>query len=234
MIETPKKNWKIVVFDQKGTPHGYHLSQGLVRLVLYLGPSLLVLFIAISFFASNIFDLKRNFELKQSSDNQQKILNENNELKNQVSALQKDLTQFEQRIILPASEQSTLALFTTTLGTQNITGNTTAKVEYDSFESAGKAKLNIRLINAQGGSSLNGYLVIIQYAASSLAFFPENLIGSKLTIDYNKGDSFSVARFKSVSATFPKPTGSKVHYKVILFNKTGDIILNQILGPYDL
>lgn len=95
---------------------------------------------------------------------------------------------------------------------------------------SGGVILNFELHHANpDSSSEKGYIVVLGKADKELFSYPPvfNHQGAYL-VDFEKGETFQVARFRYVNAQFEKPVQS---FQVFIFSRAGELLINM---PYEV
>ena len=134
------------------------------------------------------------------------------------------------------SAEQKLLLFNQTPGFSNLISRKYATVE--NFNNNIKGN-NITFTfdisnNKVGGEKLAGYINVVQTTENEAQYFPDGLLDSKTQqIPFNRGERFTISRFRSVETSFKRPhKGNKAWYNIFIFARNGDLIYNSIQGPY--
>lgn len=108
---------------------------------------------------------------------------------------------------------------------------------------------NIRLSNSPAGSTkevyvdfelhnidpeqklARGYILVLAKTPGYLSVYPENAFSpsQNILLDYTKGETFGVSRFREARARFPAAPleGTKPRFQVLLFSSDGKVIANM-------
>lgn len=89
------------------------------------------------------------------------------------------------------------------------------------------ANLTFELHNAhEGESTEKGYIVVLARSESGLLAYPNsfNTTGPYL-MDFEKGETFQVARFRMVNAQFD---GDAQDFQILIFTRNGVLLINQM------
>ena len=75
-----------------------------------------------------------------------------------------------------------------------------------------------------------GYIVVLAKGTTTLASYPEGAFSpsQNIVLDYTKGETFGVSRFREARATFKAAAfeGQKPRFQVLLFASDGRVINN--------
>ena len=132
---------------------------------------------------------------------------------------------------------SALALFSTPVGYEDLTDQEKAKLENMSANFK-QQKVEFRfdlLNNLDNDEKLSGYISIVQFSENTMSFHPQRSLSLENNrLDFSKGESFVVSRFRPVIAEFDKPNGLSVWYKIFIFSRSGNLISYKVAGPYQV
>lgn len=93
---------------------------------------------------------------------------------------------------------------------------------------------NIRNTSEAQESKIAGYASVIQIQGSTLTYYPQyKMDANALYLHYDKGERFTVSKFRPLIASFPKLSSSPVLYKVIIFDREGNLMLYKEFGPFN-
>lgn len=241
MIQDPSKDLTLIVYNTPKPPKYIKLNKSLIKVLIFLIPVIIVISIASSLFSSVY--MKRKLENVRSKEPEiiLQLRQEKQDLASEIEILNQTNTTLTEKISTGATNAASplniMALFTTPLGFEDKRSDELANLENMNNDTVNNNILfKFDLINnKQDSSKLSGYVNIIQYHAKGLTFYP----AYELTIDsprleYSKGESFTVSRFRPVIAEFPKPRGSAVWYKIFIFSRTGNLLAYKKAGPFQL
>ena len=201
----------------------------------------LLLIVSLLFSLSTSLYMKKKLETARSQEPAiiSSLKANNSELEAQVSALKKVNQELTQKISAGSetTPASALALFATPIGYQDMTEKEMAKLENMSANFK-QDKIEFRfdlLNNLEGDEKLAGYITIVQFAGNQMEFYPEyDLSIESNKLDFSKGESFVVSRFRPVIAEFKKPGALTVWYKVFIFDRSGNLMNFKVAGPYQV
>lgn len=242
MIQDPSKDLTLIIYNTPKPPKYIKINKGLVKSLLFIIPFMVILSITSSLFTS--FYMKRKLEVVQSKEPEKiiQLKNEKDSLTEKIAILEKSNKELTEKIssgsISSGLAASQLALFNTPLGFEDIREQNLAKVEnFTNKVSNGKVTFKFDLMNNQeNDKKLSGFITIIQYHSQGLNVYPGiELSNNSPLIQYSKGESFYVSRFRPVIAEFNLPTGSNsVWYKVFIFNRTGNLLFMESTQEYPI
>jgi hypothetical protein len=241
MIQDPSKDLTLIVYNTPKPPKYIKLNKGLIKVLIFIIPVIVVLSVASSL-VSSVY-MKRKLENVRSKEPEiiLQLKEEKASLTSEIDILKQTNETLTKKIssgsVASSSPLNIMALFTTPLGFEDKRSNELAKLENMNNDLVNNNILfKFDLINnKQDTSKLSGYVNIIQYHSEGITFYP----AYELTIDsprleYSKGESFTVSRFRPVIAEFPKPKGSAVWYKIFIFSRTGNLLAYKKAGPFQL
>jgi hypothetical protein len=130
-----------------------------------------------------------------------------------------------------------IKFFKTPVGFKNLTSEKVANVQRVSFRvKKDQVIFRFNLANEQKVSKLRGYIFVAQFSKNSLKFYPGyDLAKNNFSIAFNAGESFTVSRFRPTIATFDLPSnGKEIYYRVLVFSKKGDLLIEDNYGPYNM
>lgn len=242
MIQDPSKDLTLIVYNAPHPPKYVKLNKSLIKILIFTIPVIIIISIASSLISSVY--MKRKLESVRSKEPEiiLSLRDEQKELLSEIKLLKVTNTTLTKKIstggdIASASPLSIMALFTTPLGFEDKRSEVLAKLENmnnDQINDNILFKFDI-LNNKSDGERLSGYISIIQYHSDGITFYPSyDLTVDTPRLEYSKGESFTVARFRPVIAEFPKPKGTNVWYKIYIYSRTGNLIAYKRAGPFQL
>lgn len=243
MIQEPSKDLTIIVYNTPRPPKYIQINKGMLKTILFAVPLLVV--ISITFTLLYSFYMKRKLEVVRSKEPQ--VITD---LKNEKQLLEKqlgDLTKANQELSLKIAKGSNeavgtaasqLALLKTPLGFEDQRDKKAARLENYSNQVVNKQVIfKFDLINNLGDiQRLSGYIIIVQFHSYGLNIYPNVSPNSEgQLIEYNKGESFTVSRFRPVIAEFPMPANSaNVWYKIYIFSRSGNLLSLETTKEYPI
>lgn len=239
MIQDPSKDISLIVYNTPKPPRYLKINKRLLKLLMLIVPLLLI--VALFFSLSSSLYMKGKLEVARSKEPAiiASLKDEKKELESQVASLQKVNQTLTQKISQGSqtAPASALALFATPIGYKDLTDKEMAKLENMSANFK-QDKIEFRfdlLNNLDSEERLAGYISIIQYSENSLEIYPKyDLTIEENKLDFAKGESFVVSRFRPVIAEFNKPRSLSVWYKVFIFSRSGNLVDFKIAGPYQV
>ncbi len=161
-----------------------------------------------------------------------------NSIEAQNRALKDEVDQLRSRLQNAAAAQSApreidkknpaLALFSPIVvdRTQNQNQVTIANIK----SAKGKDKtstLTFELHNAhEGESTEKGYIIVLARGEAGLYAYPNAFNAtSPYLVDFEKGETFQVARFRAVNAQFQ---GDAQHFQILIFTRNGQLLINTM------
>lgn len=232
MIQEPSKDLTLIVYNTPKPPKYIQINKGMLKTLLFAIPALIVVSIAFTLFTS--FFMKRKLEAVRSKEPQMilDLKQQTLKLSAKIESLElsnKELTQkIAQGPQAVGTASSLLALIKTPLGFEDYQDKKMARVENFSHQtSSNKVVFKFDLINnLNGDERLSGYITVVQFHSYGTNFYPNlSLNSDSQFIQYNKGESFTVSRFRPVIAEFPLPANSaNVWYKVYIFSREGNLL----------
>jgi hypothetical protein len=157
------------------------------------------------------------------------------ELQKEVEGLRKDIAglgaKLEGRKDLPAGLSPGLLQFfgpNSTVASESFMQVKNPKVGKDGSK---QITVDFELHNTEPNQrQVRGYIVVIAKSADTLVAYPAGVFApaQNILLDYTKGETFAVSRFRQGHATFPAAPldGKKVSYQVLLFGTDGKVLTN--------
>ncbi len=238
MTTKSSKKLSFLLYDKKKGPVFVKTDKGLLKFTLYALPIItlvaLVVVLAGSVYFKQIAEMARRKEPAIIKDLKEKNLKLSTKLVD-VSALNEE---FEKKLSSSSStgtKIATLSLFRSVPGQEDLSTKPMLSIETPYFEiSPDKVNIKFDIVNQTvNGKKLSGYIHIHMSTASKMIFYPQSEIASEdMLLSYNQGESFAFSRLRHVNATFDL-TGikaSKALFKVLIFSRTGDILLKKLVA----
>ena len=233
--------FSFIVYDSANAPRYFEIKKSLFRF-LFLGLPTATLLFLIGLFLANIYFKKNRLATSPPSSPHpshllKELKQENQNLKNDLEKLQKENLQYTSQT-KPQIEfkmphlLNSLQLFKPQRGQQNITESIEIKTQQTQVRTYRKnLKINFTIVNMKrAGLKTEGHIFILMQAENQIHIWPKNVFHKEpLSINFNSGESFSTFRFRPVSALFPLPKTDKVFFKVLIFSKQGDLMLEKMI-----
>lgn len=132
------------------------------------------------------------------------------------------------------SRNPVLALFSPVITDQTKSQQLVVAKNFSFSPGAGKEPmtLSFELHNSEPGSSVQkGYIVVLARGRNTLKAYPDvfNPKGAYL-LDFERGESFQVSRFRVVNAQFDAADTKDpvTHFQIMIFKRTGELLLNLL------
>ena len=242
MIQKPTKDLTLIVYNTPKPPKYIQINKGMLKALLFTIPTLVIISVAFSLFTS--FFMKRKLEAVKSKEPQMilDLRNHNQELTDDIEKLKKSNEELAKKIAKGAqavgTASSLLSMIKTPLGFEDFREKNLSRVENFSHQAMNnKIVFKFDLINnSTNEARLSGYITVLQYHSYGVNFYPNlSLNSDSQFIQYNKGESFTVSRFRPVIAEFPVPANSaNVWYKVYIFSREGNLLSINSTKEYPL
>lgn len=239
MIQDPSKELTLIVYNTPKPPRYLKINKKLLRLLIFAVPFLLILSLLFSL-TTSVY-MKRKLETVRSKEPAiiSSLRQDKRQLMSQIERLKETNRDLTTKISAgsQASPASALALLSTPIGYQDLTEQEMAKLENMSANfKQDKAEFRFDLLNnLENDEKLSGYITIVQYAENEMQVYPKyELSIENNKLDFSKGESFVVSRFRPVIAEFEKPDSLSVWYKVFIFSRSGNLLSHKVAGPYQV
>lgn len=239
MIHRPSQDYTLIIYNSPKPPRFIKISKKLIQSLVIAIPILLIL--SLFFSLSSSVYMKTKLENVRSKEPEiiQSLKNTNSELEGKIKLLEKDNKELINKISSGTQNlpSSTLDLFSTPLGFSDETDLNKVKLENISTNIK-ENEIEIRfdlLNNLESNKRLAGYITIVQYSENTLQIYPKYEVTLENNrLDYSRGESFTVSRFRPVIAPFDKPNGLNAWYKIFIFSRTGNLLAYKVAGPYQV
>jgi len=243
MIQDPSNDLTFIVYNTPKPPKYIKINKKLMKILIFIIPVITIFSIGFSVITS--FYMKRKLEKARSQEPEiiLSLKNEKEELQSEIKILQESNQILTKKISLggvqisQGSSANLMTLFTTPLGFEDKQSDDLAKLDNmtnDNLQDKVLFKFDI-LNNTPNGQKLAGYITVVQYHRNGISYFPQyDLSVDSPGLEFSKGESFTVSRFRPVIAEFPKPNGTNVWYKVFIFSRTGNLLAYKKAGPFQL
>ncbi len=240
MIQNPSKDLTLIVYNTPSPPRYLKLNKKLIRFFVLIVPTLVILFISMSFMYSMYLKNKVN-DLKAKEPKIIADLNgRNSQLLNKISMLQKNNNLLTKKLSMGASVDSPVSLFgliTPPVGLVDKRGM--ESIDFTDFKvtsSSKEIRLTFNLDNkTPDNQKLSGHIIVTQYQGQSVQYYPAADLGQKnLRLEYTQGESFGFSRLRPTKVSFKKLGSESVQYKIFIFSRTGDLISLKQIGPFNI
>ena len=242
MIQDPSKELTLIVYNTPKPPKYIKLNKSLIKVLIFTIPVIILVSIASSL-VSSVY-MKRKLENVRSKEPEiiTQLRNEKLDLTSELEALKATNLTLTKKISAGGgkggvSPLNIMAMFTTPLGFEDKREDTPAKLENINSDQVNNNilfKFDL-LNNSPEKTKLSGYVSIVQYHSQGMSFYPAyELTVDSPRLEYSRGESFTVSRFRPVIAEFPTPKGNNVWYKIFIFSRTGNLLAYKKAGPFQL
>ncbi|OFZ26645.1 MAG: hypothetical protein A2381_16770 [Bdellovibrionales bacterium RIFOXYB1_FULL_37_110] len=234
----PAKNQlAFVVHDEHNVPRYYELNRSLLKMLLIGLPTLTFISLA-CLVAGLVFYMNFiNHFKKQDIQDLQKFKTQYEEIAQKLKILQDNNNALEKKMTSASPDKlDALNLIRFTPGQLDQSKSATISIEGISGNKIspvweGKQmhlKFNL-LNNAPESNRQVGFLFVVMQADSIMQIYPPNSFAeNEIQITFNRGEIFGFNKLRFVDAIFDFPLNpGKVQFKILLFNKLGDLIFNE-------
>jgi hypothetical protein len=240
------KDLKIVLYKENNSPKTISLSsKTILKLASSVGIFFLVLFFTSIVSIRYYLKIKNsNFSLPQTSSqeemdsldrNDPKVLKDKIEQLTQQLENQKKQEQLSKNFI---TDSPVLALFSPIVRDETHI----PKVEIKNFKFSSPSQsdsitLSFELHNNDPDSgSQKGYIIVIAKSPNAIEIYPNAInIKDKFLIDFEKGETFNIARFRMVNAQFESIDKNQIKaFQIFIFNREGKLWINKLVEGLNL
>jgi hypothetical protein len=235
MIQSKEKNSYFLVKDPQSDPVLIKINKASLRIILYVTPIIFFGSLVSSYFIYEYFSYRLISAKKENREFSKELRVKNKELNAEIKGLKANELQLQKKISLGNIEDDSFGLFGQSLGFQDLSDKNLATIDMKIISvKGGKVNINFGLSNNDSSKRLSGYVFAVQYANNQINIYPQvKEYNSALKIDYFKGESFTISRFKNIETQFQLSSGNQYHYRFLIFSKTGDLLVNKKFGPVD-
>jgi hypothetical protein len=237
MISKLAKDLTLIIYDSPSPPKCIKINKAALKVLLITFPVLIIASLVTSVY---LLSNSKKMTYAGSSEQPKKV----KELERQLIETKNLLMQKEsiadelQRKIAEGikSTETSISIFKTPLGFKDLSQVTNAKIDTVKFEhQKNLSTISFNLVNNQeNAEKLTGHIFVIQVGPASLKFYPESpLQTGDFVLRYNSGEAFTASRFRPVIAKFKNDANEEVSYRVYIFSRSGDLLMNQLLGPFN-
>lgn len=229
---------KVVLYKEDRTPRSIAVSSRMVYRTLLAIVLFALLFIALSGAAARFYWLsKAKVSPGHVSDAQPAPAEPSGSLGEQNATLRDEVELLKSKIQNAAAianapreidkANPALALFAPIVvdKTKNEDAVKVANFRYSKGADKKPSTLTFELHNGHPGeAAAKGYIVVLARSATSLQAYPSVFAASgPYLLDFEKGETFQVARFREVSATFDEDA---LQFQVLIFSRNGELLIN--------
>lgn len=223
----------LIVYENETIPYLKHINPKIYKFFLY-GPTIISLIailviIGAMVYVKNIEKVVRNKEPEII-----KVLRtENSLLKEKAEELNILNKEFTKKITSQIQETplSTLYFISPVVGQKELTNPAQVNIQDLKVESiSDKLYFRFNIVNTTtDGTKLAGFIHIFVTDGNTFQKYPTSVEElENFSLKYTDGESFSTARFRPVEAIFKKMDRNTLIFKIIIFNRVGDLIHQQL------
>lgn len=238
MLYKPSKNLTFIVYEDQESPKCYkikksHLKFIFVSVPVLLGLSLLFLVFGTTYFKT-IEEAKKQ-EIPAIITDLKEKLAQTEEQNKQLTEIENELTQKLTQTTAPTN--AITPTFATIAGMSDRTNKKLVSLESVSTKVAKEEiEFTFTVVKTNyDGEKISGYIFVTQKYLGSRNLYPIPKIEQEdKLIQFNQGEFFSIRRGRPPTAiSFPRPkvTQGQLFYEVIIFSRTGDLLLKEKFGP---
>ncbi|MDB9786687.1 hypothetical protein OAB57_01160 [Bacteriovoracaceae bacterium] len=237
---TSKNELTFVVYENQKPTKCFEIKKNQLKLLVLSFPILIIFTVVVGLFMAIYIKNISNALDQQEPSIMKKFVVEKNDMIKKQTELQATNKELLSKVTTKSKATFLIPFFRPTLGGKNMTKSHLAKIENHHFvEKGNKVQFSFDILNAQeNGVRLAGYIFVIMKVAAQGTLYPTpyklfNKERNSLYTTFDKGESFSVARFRKVNAMFYKPSDRSmpIYFEVILFSRSGDLYFHKTFGP---
>lgn len=236
---------KLLLVDNQSHHRILQVNSTLLKTVLWFVPLFLgTLMIALSVLTFNSY--KRISNVKESSQDQLiKWQEEEKVLRQEVQGLEQQVQDLAQKLSLSAQQGTVtgsggerknlfpagFVLLGQAAGSQDLTAKSLVAVENFTFSLANQVlDIKFELHNQSGTDRTTGYFFVLLYIQGQLTIHPQIKLSAQ-PMAFSQGESFNIGRFRTVLVQTPlqAPPDSNMEARLVAFNRTGDLLMNQLI-----
>jgi hypothetical protein len=237
MLQKKTDQYSLIVYDSPAPPRFLTVKKTYFKILIILFPLIVITSILVAIYS--FVHMKAKMQLKAFGESHlvTELREEINGFKNDMRSKENEIQGLEEKISSGAilSDVDDLKLIQTPVGYKDISNQ--SLIEVDNIQHQiinNELQLSFDLLTPDNGNKISGYIHIIQLTSRFMAFYPFHTFSKDMTsFKYNNGESFTVTRFRPVQANFALTKNSeKIIYKVLIFNRQGELIYKNNLGPF--
>ncbi|OIQ17046.1 MAG: hypothetical protein BM556_12585 [Bacteriovorax sp. MedPE-SWde] len=227
-----KDKVSFILYEDNKIPR-YHQFKPQVYKFLIYGPTILTMFSVLVLVGTYFYTKNVEKHVRSKEPEMIKLLRTENALvkerSSELTILNKRLTQ-KLSAEVPKTPLAALNFISPVSGQKDLTNPARINIQDIKVETVDK-KLHVRfnIVNVTPeNTKLSGYIHLFVTDGNSIQRYPSEVEEiDTFNLSYNSGESFATSRFRPVEAVFPTlPKKSNV-FKIIIFNRLGDLIHQQ-------
>ena len=231
-----KNKLSFILYKNKKIPRFFQIDKGFFSFFYYGLP--LVTLIAVLTTGSLLVYFKQIREMAKRKEPAliKELKLKNLSLKEKVLEVQVTSKILERKLITGASDTGllTMSFFKAPPGQKDMTKSPDLAIEsISSRQSQTFYTLSFNLSNnSKNQEKIAGHIFVMMKNNNSYRFYPTDVFEeNEMQINFNKGEYFATSRFRPVDAKFKlPPKNTTALFKVLVFSRTGDLLLKQIIS----
>jgi hypothetical protein len=235
----PANKLAFILYEGHNVPRYYEIKKGLFRFILYGLPLITFISTLISLVGFVYLEQLEKMAERKEPRIISELRLERDQLQANVIEIEKERKLLQDKIASGSSSSdtnqglSTLALFKESPGRNDLTKSPELgleEIEVSSLED--KVTLDFKIVNlTKDQKKFAGYIFVLMKSADQLHVWPAGSYGeNKMHVIFNTGELFATSRFRPVKATFPLIDGNETLFKVLIFNRIGDLVYKQLIS----
>ncbi len=227
----------VVIHQLHQRPKLFTIPKLLLNTFLYVIPFLFLISVTILIIIAVYFQEIKIHRIQQESLSLQSIKKENLQLENQIINSKVENTVLQQKLLTPSTESLgiTPGIFSPVPGQKDLSGQGKSQIDNMTIKRfPNSLEFHFHIKNLTNGKErLSGYIFGIAKAKNALYIYPENALPvDRLSIPFNKGDSFGTYRFRPSVVKFPIANNVPVElFEIFIFSRTGDLLAKKVFSP---
>jgi hypothetical protein len=230
--QAAKDKVSFILYEGNKIPR-YHQFKPKVYKFLIYGPTILTMFsilvlIGTFFYTKNVEKHIRSKEpeIIRTLRTENSLLKERT---GELSVLNKELT-LKLSSETPKTPLGALNFISPVSGQKDLTSPARVNIQDIKVETVDtKVHVRFNIVNiTKNNTKLSGYIHLFVTDGNTIQRYPTVVEDvDTFNLSYNTGESFATSRFRPVEAVLLKPTKKDVVFKIVIFNRLGDLIHQQ-------
>lgn len=230
--QATKDKVSFILYEENKIPRYHQFKPNVYKFLIY-GPTILATF-SIIVLIGTFFYTKNVEKHIQSKEPEiiRSLRTENSLLKERTSELSTLNDKLTKKLSseVPETSLGALNFISPVSGQKNLTSPARVNIPDIKVESAdNKVYMRFNIVNiTPNNTKLSGYIHLFMTDGNTIQRYPtvaEEI--DTFNLSYNSGESFATSRFRPVEVVLTKPTKKNVIFKIIIFNRLGDLIHHQ-------
>jgi hypothetical protein len=234
----PKK-LAFILYEDHSAPSYFEISKNLFRFLFIGLPFVAFLAILITVGGALYFKQIKRMVEKEEPKIITELKTQRLELLQKQKQLENDQKRLEEKLATGtagtsgADNLASLALFKHSPNRQDL--SQAPEVSLDEFStkvSNDKLLVEFKITNlTEEQKKVAGFLFVVMHEGSRVSVWPANsFVDQEMSVVFNKGELFATTRFRPVLASFDKPKENELLFKVLIFNRLGDLIFKKLIS----